>query len=111
MTNFPRLPVKHDPNMLVLDSNNPMQSADRLVEMMFTVNGRRVLHRRPGRWVLNGRDVSREQIITAVWRFLHQAKRRTRNGDLVGFYPNTGKISNVMSALRAVCFVDELPVK
>jgi hypothetical protein len=107
MTNIRRLPVKQVANMMILDPNNPMHTAKLLVEVMFTVNGRRVLQRRPGVWLLYGQCVSREQILNVVWRFLDHAKRRTRDGELVGFHPNTGKVSNVMSALRVVCFVEE----
>ncbi len=63
MTNVHGLPVKH---IVVLDRDNPMASARRLVAEKFTVNGRRVLHRHDRIWMWDDRPVNREEISNVV---------------------------------------------
>lgn len=97
--------------MTILDPNNPMASARRVVAEKFTVNGRRVLHCRDRIWMWDGRRVDREEITNVVWKFLGHAKCRNAKGELVDFRPTSAKVANVMTALAVVCNDDEVKPK
>jgi putative DNA primase/helicase len=94
----------------ILDPQNPMRSARQLVEACF-VNGNscRLLHHHRGSyWKFVGNyyaPADSETVRTAAWQFLETAKQIGKKG-AGPFKPTSGRVSNVIDALAAVCNLD-----
>ncbi len=97
---------------IILDPNDPMGSARKLVSTDLTSeNGLRIIHYHRGNfyWYANGfyRAAEEGDARHAVWEFLDGAWKRD-NGHNVPFHPNLSAVSNVTGALEALCQVGAL---
>jgi putative DNA primase/helicase len=95
-----------------LDPKNPIASARRLVRARF-VDGddcRLLHHHRGSFWKLAGNyyaPAAIETVRASACQFLESAKQVTKKGS-GPFKPTSGRVSNVLDALAAVCNLDSL---
>jgi putative DNA primase/helicase len=101
-----------DDAIATLDPKNPMRSARQLVRASFVDgNGHQLLHHHRGSfWQFAGNyytPADDETVRTAAWKFLESAKQVSKKGS-GPFKPTSGRVSNVLDALAAVCNLDSL---
>jgi putative DNA primase/helicase len=102
---------------IVLDPNDPMDTARKFVAAEYTINGVRTLHRyRSAFWVYRGSHfkLADEEYIQAQLRiFLDKAKRLGDGGEPEPFKPKRSHVAELVGALEAVTALDgtiETPV-
>jgi putative DNA primase/helicase len=104
---------KKRPAALVLDPNDPLNSARALRTKKFTINGMLTLWRHRGCfWSWTGSYFARaddETIRTQIWTFLEQAKKlnKASGKKIVPFKPKRANVDEVADALIALCQLDE----
>ena len=91
----------------VFNPGDPLPTARDFIRFHFMHKGLRMLHHYGGRFfVWDGtryRETEEATIRAQLYRFLEPAKRRDGpKGKLVPFSPNSGKVGEVVSALKAV---------
>jgi putative DNA primase/helicase len=105
-----------DADVLTLEPANPMRSARELLLKQFTREDKPTLWRHRGCfWLWSGScyQIANDETIRAqVWPLLEKAKRRKLNEDskkweLVDFKPKSAHVVEVISALTAICQLDE----
>jgi putative DNA primase/helicase len=101
-----------DDAIATLDPKNPIASARRLVRARFVDgHGTQLLHHhRGGFWQFAGNyyaPADNETVRTAAWQFLESAKQISKKGS-GPFKPTSGRVSNVIDALAAICNLDSL---
>jgi putative DNA primase/helicase len=94
----------------ILDPRNPMRSARQLVRTCFVdgENCRLLHHHRGSFWQFRLNhyvQADNETVRTAAWQFLESAKQQSKKGP-APFKPTSGRVSDVLDALAAVCNLD-----
>ena len=95
----------HD-RQIVLDSGDPLPSAELFIQARFTAGRLRTLHHSQGefyRWTgTYYLPASEDELKATLYPFLGKAKRRATNGRLAPFKPTKSKVANVLDGLKAV---------
>ncbi|MEQ1951364.1 phage/plasmid primase, P4 family [Mesorhizobium yinganensis] len=96
---------------LVLDPQDPMRSARKLVNARYMhESGSRLIHRhKDASWCWNGSCfelLSKEDIRAVVYSFAERARMMTKEGP-TSFKPNQDKVSNIVDALNACTHLND----
>jgi hypothetical protein len=99
-----------DDALKTLDPKNPMASARALVRARFVDGENRQLlhHHRGAFWQFQNNhyaEADDDTVRAAVWEFLEDAKQMGEKGPQP-FKPTRDRVSNVIDALKAACYLD-----
>lgn len=91
----------------ILDPRDPMPSARAMLADGFIEDGLRTMHHYRGTfWRWDGacyRDADTDSVQAHVWRYLDEARRYGKEGEVLAFQPSRTTVENVAAAFRAVC--------
>lgn len=91
----------------ILDPRDPMPSARALLADDFTSSGLPAIqHYRGTFWRWDGscyRDADTDSIQAHIWRYLDEARRYGKEGEIIAFQPSRTTVENATSAFKAVC--------
>ena len=94
----------------VLDPQNPLPSARKLIAKKYTAADTRTLHRhRNTLWSWTGsyfRLINDETVRSEIWLFLEKATKISKDGTIEPFKPKKDHVSNVFEALNAISNID-----
>ncbi len=100
---------KRNKKVLVLSPYNPLKSARHFISYYYTEDRFRTLHRHKGGFYTytgtHYRETADEELNSQLYDFLDKALRPIKDGELVPFEPNKGKVSEVLEALKAKTFL------
>lgn len=91
----------------ILDPRDPMPSARALLADSFMADGLRAVHHYRGTfWRWEGacyRDADADSVHARIWRYLDDARKYGKEGEVLPFQPSRTTVENVASAFKAVC--------
>lgn len=91
----------------ILDQHDPMPSARALLADGFTSDGLPTMqHYRGTFWRWDGacyRDADTDSVRAHIWRYLDEARRYGKEGEILAFQPIRATVENTTSAFKAVC--------